>query len=38
MTVVFVTIMLGVLLSLLDQTIVSTALLTIVEDRGGSAT
>jgi EmrB/QacA subfamily drug resistance transporter len=36
MNVVFVTIMLGMLLSALDQTIVSTALPTIVGDLGGS--
>jgi EmrB/QacA subfamily drug resistance transporter len=35
-TVVFVTILLGILLSALDQTIVSTALPTIVGDLGGS--
>lgn len=36
-TVVFVTIMLGVLLAALDQTIVGTALPTIVADLGGAA-
>ena len=36
MNVIFVTIMLGMLLAALDQTIVSTALPTIVDDLGGS--
>ena len=36
MNVVFVTILLGLLLSALDQTIVSTALPTIVGDLGGA--